>query len=102
MSKDIKKISSYELNVLITDSTLSDDDKFKYECESAIRWIIGTSVEDGKREIRKLIKAWEEDGKGKEDAETLMAIVKQCIERCQRKGLLVPLGSAKKKLEKVL
>ena len=102
MKSDIKKISTYGLKMLIADDTLSDEDKFKYECESAIRWIIGTTVEDGKRGIGELIKAWEKDGKIKEDAEDLLLIVNQCIERCKRKGLLVPLGSAKKKLEKVL
>ena len=102
MSTDLTKLNHYDLHDRIMNPETSEKDKADCQAEVVIRYIVGTSVECGKQELKSLITAWEDDNKIKEDAAALLVVVKQCISRCDRKSLLTPLNTAKKKLEKVL
>lgn len=100
---DPKELSHTDLWNICRDTAIKPDYLKKCQNESIIRYIVGTSVEEGKQQLKRFMTAWEKDGKSKEDAANILFMVNESIERCGgRKSLLTPLGAAKKKLEKVL
>ena len=101
MSTDITKLNHYDLRDLSMNPKLSEQEKQACQAEMVIRYIVNTSVECGKQELKRLITAWEQDNKIKEDAAALLVVIKECISRCDRKSLLTPLNTARKKLEAV-
>ena len=100
---DPKDLSHTDLWSICRDEYIKPDYLKKCQNESIIRYVVGTSIDEGKQQIKRLMTAWEKDGKEKKDATELLTIVNKSIERCgDRKSLLTPLRTAKKKLEKVL